>query len=85
MSTERRHPRQAAHTPGIEVQDTGTRGPRERLQRLILTGNIMAEKMRQVADELERSGSCPAGVADERRLADAWDQCLETWQREGGR
>lgn len=52
------------------------------LQRLVVAGNLMAERLRRTADDLDRLGGW---VPDrpERRLAELWDQALERMRREG--
>ncbi len=51
------------------------------LQRLVVAGNLMAERLRQTADELDRvAGRVPD--RPERRLAELWDEAVERMRRE---
>ncbi|NIR28157.1 MAG: hypothetical protein GWN84_02250 [Gammaproteobacteria bacterium] len=52
------------------------------LQRLVVAGNLMAERLRRTADELDRLAG-PVPDRPERRLAELWDQALERMRQEG--
>jgi hypothetical protein len=52
------------------------------LQRLVVAGNLMANRLRTAADELDRLTG-PAPDRPERRLAELWDHMVDRLRREG--